>query len=574
MRKPFFPNLTVLLNYPKAYFGGDLSAGLTVGVMLIPQGMAYAMIAGLPPVYGLYAAFVPQIVYALLGSSRQLAVGPVAMDSLLVATGLSAIPHLSPEKYVALALVLALYVGGLQMIFGQLKLGFLVQLLSKPVMSGFTSGAALIIGFSQLHHLLGIDLPKNNSIQTLFSFLMTSGANIHPITVTIGGVGILWLLMVKKFFPRIPGAILLVITGIILSQAYHWDALGVRVVKEIPGGLPGFRLPSFAIADIIALTPLAFTIALVAFMEAIAVAKAIDEKNNTQHVVPNKELVALGAANFLGAFFQSYPTTGGFSRTAVNNQAGAKSSLAALISALVIGLTLHFFTASFYHLPNALLGAIIVVAVIQLVDFSYPVQLWKNNRAEALVLLFTFSVTLFVGIVQGLLLGVLVALGYTIFHLSQPHIAVLGRIKGSDYFKNIERFPEEAVPYKGVLILRFDGPLFFGNQAYFKSAIKTLLDNQKSPVNSIVINAVPMHYVDATALHMLQQWVQELNEQDIRLFWVQLTGPLRDRFHLHGLTDRMEDMRFFSSLTACMQYINEQEISAIDQKIAHQTNRQ
>ena len=185
---------------------------------------------------------------------------------------------------------------------------------------------------------------------------------------------------------------------------------------------------------------------------------------------------------------------------------------------------LAFFHASFYHLPNALLGAIIVVAVIQLVDFSYPVQLWKNNRAEALVLLFTFSVTLFVGIVQGLLLGVLVALGYTIFQLSQPHIAVLGRIKGSDYFKNIERFPEEAVPYKGVLILRFDGPLFC-NQAYFKSAIKTLLDNQKSPVNSIVINAVPMHYVDATALHMLQQWVQELNEQDIRLFWVQLTGP-------------------------------------------------
>lgn len=572
--KRYFPNLSVLLSYPSGVWKGDLSAGLTVGVMLIPQGMAYAMIAGLPPVYGLYAAFVPQIVYALLGSSRQLAVGPVAMDSLLVAAGLSVLPNLSPEKYISLALVLALYVGGIQFVLGQLKLGFFVHFMSKPVISGFTSAAALIIGLSQANHLLGIDLPRTNQLHTLFWALIELGASAHATTLAIGLAGILLLGLLKKYLPKLPAALFLVAAGVLLSERLQWESYGVKVVGIVPGGLPSLHIPQVDLDTVVGLTPLALTIALIAFMEAIAIAKAVDEKNNTSHVQPNQELIALGAANMLGAFFQSYPTTGGFSRTAVNNQSGAQTSLAALLSAGVVALTLLFFTRHFYHLPNALLASIIMVAVFNLIDWSYPVLLWKTNRQEAFILFFTFLTTLFVGFTQGILLGVLVALVHLIYRTSSPHIAVLGQIQQTPYFKNITRFPTETVTRPGTLIVRFDGPLFFGNQAYFRSELTALLTQQKERVSHLVIDAGPIHLVDATALQMLQTWIKELEEEQIDLYWVQLTGPLRDLFEQNGLTKQMGQQHFFGSLAACIHYLTKQEVSALEQKIATQTNTQ
>ena len=408
--KQFFPIFNWAKSYSSSALKNDAFAGITVGIMLIPQGMAYAMIAGLPPVYGLYAALFPQVIYALMGTSRQLAVGPVAMDSLLVAAGLGALSLDSTEAYIALATFLALFMGTIQLLLGGLKLGLLVNFLSKPVINGFTSAAAIIIALSQLNHLLGIDFPKSKQIHELFSFLLKLGPQAHLLSVLISVLGVSFLVLIKRYFPQLPGALILVLLSTFIAAQNNWETLGVKLVKEIPDGLPSFQFPSATLNQVYDLIPLALTLALIAFMEAISVAKAIEEKEKTNHLNANQELIALGTANIIGSLFQSYPTTGGFSRTAVNHDSGAKTGVAALFSAAVVGITLLFFTAFFYHLPNAVLGAVILVAVGKLIDFSYPKQLWKNNRNEFYILLFTFCITLFIGIKEGILLGVFVAL--------------------------------------------------------------------------------------------------------------------------------------------------------------------
>lgn len=568
----FFPIFSWIKTYSRSFLKGDVSAGLTVGIMLIPQGMAYAMIAGLPPVYGLYAALFPQVVYAIMGTSRQLAVGPVAMDSLLVAAGLGALSLSTPSEYIALAAFLAVFMGVIQLVLGGLRLGFLVNFLSKPVISGFTSAAAIIIALSQLNHLLGINLPRTNKLHELFSFLIEMGPKAHLLSVLLSGLGVSFLFLLKNYFPKLPGALLLVFLTTFISAQNNWEGLGLTIVKDVPGGLPSFALPSASWSQIFALTPLALTLALIAFMEAISVAKAVEEKEKTNDLNPNQELIALGSANIVGGLFQAYPTTGGFSRTAVNHDAGAKTGVAALFSAAVVGLTLVFFTSFFYHLPTAILGAIILVAVGKLIDLNYPHQLWKNNRAEFYILLFTFAVTLFIGITQGILLGVFAALLYMVYQNTRPHIAVLGRIKNTHYFKNVDRFSNDVTTYSEVLILRYDGQLFFGNQRYFKQQVSALIDQQKNPIKQLVLAAAPINYIDASALEMLSAFCEELRDKKINLYLTGLNGPIRDQFHKVGLTTRFNHLFFYSSLEAALNAIEGKAPTEIEQNIAKQRN--
>ena len=569
----FFPLFSWIKSYTRVDLKDDFTAGLTVGIMLIPQGMAYAMIAGLPPVYGLYAALFPQIVYALMGTSRQLAVGPVAMDSLLVAAGLGVLSLSGPREYIALAVFLAFFMGLFQLLLGVLKLGFLVNFLSKPVISGFTSAAAIIIGMSQVNHLLGINIPRSNKLHELFSFLIELGPQTHLPTVTISVLGVAFLFFFKKYFPKLPAALLLVLLATFLVVQFNGEALGVTLVKEVPGGLPSLALPSATPEQIYALIPLALTLSLIAFMEAISVAKAIDEKEKKNELNANQELIALGTANIVGALFQAYPTTGGFSRTAVNYDAGAKSGIAALFSALVVGLTLLFFTAFFYFLPTAVLGAIIVVAVVKLIDFNYPKYLWKNNRQEFYILLFTFAITLFIGIKEGILLGVFVALLHMVYQNTRPHIAVLGRIKDTHYFKNVSRFSEDVVTFPGVLILRFDGQLFFGNQSYFKEKVSALMEAQDQKIEHLVIAAAGINSIDASALQMLSLFIEELNQKSVKVYWTGLIGPLRDRFHKVGILDQFEELYVFSSLEAAVNAIAGTAPSELEKSIATQRNK-
>ena len=568
----YFPILSWLKTYSPSFLKGDIAAGITVGIMLIPQGMAYAMIAGLPPVYGLYAALFPQIVYAIMGTSRQLAVGPVAIDSLLVAAGLGALSLTTNAEYIALASFLALFMGTIQLLLGGLKLGFLVNFLSKPVISGFTSAAAIIIALSQLNHLLGIDIPRSNKLHELFFYLIELGPQTHLLSVLISGLGISFLLIAKKHFPKLPGALLLVFLTTFIAAQNNWESLGVTLVKEVPEGLPSFVWPKASLSQVYELFPLALTLALIAFMEAISVAKAVEEKEKTNYLNPNQELIALGSANILGGLFQAFPTTGGFSRTAVNHDAGAKTGVAALFSAAVVGLTLLFFTSFFYHLPTAVLGAIILVAVGKLIDLSYPKKLWKNNRSEFYVLLFTFSITLFVGIKEGILLGVFAALLYMVYQNTRPHIAVLGRIKNTHYFKNIDRFSNEVTTFPHVLILRFDGQLFFGNQRYFKQQLSHLITQHPESVNHLVLAAAPINYIDASAMEMLSLLFEELKENGTNLYWTGLSGPIRDQFHSLGVLSRLNNLFVYSSLEAALNAIEGKAPSEIEKSIATQRN--
>jgi len=569
--KKFLPILNWLPNYKKEFITGDISAGITVGIMLIPQGMAYAMIAGLPPVFGLYAALIPQIIYAILGTSRQLAVGPVAMDSLLVASGLGALAISGIEEYIAMAIFLGLFMGGIQLLLGLIRMGFLVNFLSKPVISGFTSAAAIIIGLSQLKHLLGTDIERSNQIHMLFlnAFKTIDQTNLY--TLGIGIAAIIILKAIKKVNKKIPAALIVVVLGILAVYILKLNTYGVKIVENIPSGLPSVEVPSIDYSRLDELFPIAITLALIASMEAISVAKAVEVNHKEYEIDANQELIALGASNVIGAFFQSYPTTGGFSRTAVNDQSGAKTGIAAIVSAMVVGLTLLFLTPLFYYLPNAILAAIIMVAVFGLIDVAYPVRLYKNRKDEFMLLIATFLITLTVGIKEGILLGVLFSLLLLVYRTSRPHVAVLGKIKGTNYFKNITRFEEDVEIDKQILIVRFDAQLYFGNKDYFKNELIKLVNNSETKPKAIIIKAEPINYIDSSAVFMLESLVEAFEEQKIKLLFSDVIGPTRDIIQKSELLEKIGKEHFFVNTLEAYEYAtNNKPKNKIQEKISLQ----
>ena len=545
--KSFIPLLDWLLKYKKEYLGGDLSAGITVGIMLIPQGMAYAMIAGLPPVFGLYAALIPQVVYGILGTSRQLSVGPVAMDSLLVASGLGALSLSGIDEYVSMAIFLALFMGVIQFVLGMIRMGFLVNFLSKPVISGFTSAAALIIGLSQLKHLLGTQIERSNQIHILLLNALKTIDQTNLIALGLGIAAIVLIKALKKLNKRIPGALIVTVLGIVITYLFRLDQLGLSIVQEVPSGLPSFGVPSVGQDRISELFPIAMTLALIAFMEAISVAKAIEEKHRLNEVRPNQELIALGLSNVVASLFQSYPTTGGFSRTAVNDQAGANSTLASFISAAIVGLTLLFLTPLFYYLPNTVLAAIIMVAVFGLIDIQYPRTLLKNRKDEFALLIFTFAITLTVGIKEGILFGVLLSLLLLVYRSSSPHFAVLARVNQSPYYRNVKRFADEVTIDPAILLFRFDGQLYFGNKDYFKTSLMTAIEERGASLKHLILNVEPMNYIDSSAAFMLRQFFEDLKSKNITVSIAGPIGPIRDILKRSGIVSLLGEDAFFEN---------------------------
>lgn len=544
MIKRLFPILSWLPNYKKAFLASDLSAGFTVGIMLIPQSMAYAMIAGLPPIYGLYAALMPQLIYALMGTSPQLNVGPVAMDSLLVAVGLGALSIVGVETYIAMAIVLALFVGCLQIVLGMFKMGFLINFLSTPVISGFTSAAALIIGCSQLSHLFGIEAGRNSKLHLILIELFSALNPINLYAFGIGAIAILMLLVMRNISKKIPGALVVVVLSILAVMSLKLHMKGVEIVAEIPKGLPAFNLPVIDVVTLKDLFPIAITLALIGFMEAMSIAKSMENKHGNT-LRPNQELIALGTANIVGAFFRSYPSTGSFARTAINDLSGAKTGLANLVSAVLVGLTLLFLTPLFYYLPNAVLAAIIIVAVFGLIDIRYPQQLFKRRKDEFALLITTFLLTLFVGIIEGILFGTLLALLLMVYRTSKPHVAVLGRIKGTSYFRNINRFKEAIELNSSVLVFRFDAQLYFGNKDYFKSELHAAIAAQKTAPTTIIIKSDPINYIDSSAVFMLEKLITDLQQQGIAVLFSEVIGPTRDIIKNSKLIDLIGHENFF-----------------------------
>lgn len=543
----FIPAINWLSTYNKQQFRGDLIAGLTVGVMLIPQGMAYAMIAGLPPIYGLYASTIPLFIYAILGTSRQLAVGPVAMVSLLTAAGIGTLAEGGTELYIALAITLALLVGLIQFLLGVFRLGFLVNFLSHPVISGFTSAAALIIGLSQLKHLLGVSIERSHHVHDILFQAIQQFANINWVTFAIGIGGIILIKGVKKIAPHVPGPLVVVVTGILVVWSLGLTDVGVKIVGAVPSGLPSFALPSLEIDTIKTLFPIAMAIALVSFMESIAVAKAIQSKHKDYKLDSNQELIALGLANVGGAFFQSYPLTGGFSRTAVNDQSGAKTGIASIISAGLIVLTLLFLTPLFYYLPKAILASVIMVAVFGLIDMKEAVHLWRADRSDFWMLVITFIGTLGLGIEQGILIGTVLSLAWIIFRSTRPHLAVLGRVPDTHFYRNISRF-KVVENRKDILITRFDNQLYFANVNYFKDTMAKLILEKGKDLQTVIINAESIHSIDSSGIHALEELVQEVKANHQQIFFTGVIGPVRDAMKKGHLLEKVGKNNFFMSV--------------------------
>ena len=545
--KNHIPILDWLPNYQKAWFKGDFYAGITIGVMLIPQGIAYAIIAGLPPIYGLYTAMIPQIVYAFLGTSRQLSIGPAAMDSLIVASGVSVLAAIGSEHFLVLAVLLAFMVGFFQILFGFFRLGFLVNFLSKPVISGFTSGSAIIIAINQFGNLLGLETGRNNQFHILIMDVFNHIKNLHWQSFLLGGMSIIILLLLKKYFKKVPASLVVVILGILVVYSFNLNNHGVSILGNIPKGLPSFKIPIFDQKLISELSGLALTLALIGFMEAISVAKSVETKHNEYKVKPNNELIALGFSNIIGSFFQTYPATGGFARTAVNDQSGAKTPLASLIAALVVALCLLFLTPAFYYLPKTILAAIIIVAAYGLLDFTMPKRLTYYNLRDLIILNATLFITIFIGVKEGILTGVILSIVMLIYKSTKPHIAILGNVPDTHFYRNIKRF-ENLIINQEILIVRFDAQLHFANTTYFKDKLQEFAKDRGQKLKLLIIDGESLNALDSSAIYALDETLDYFNDLNIAVAFTGLKGPVRDTLVKSTLMTKIKYDHCFMSI--------------------------
>ena len=546
--------------YGRSEVQGDLAAGLTVGAMLVPQAMAYAQLAGLPPEIGLYASTLPLVVYALFGTSRQLAVGPVAIVSLLTATALAPLVDEGTAGYLGAAAMLALLVGVFHIVLGVGRLGFLVNLLSHSVLVGFTAAAAIIIGFSQAKHLFGISVGRQDHFYETVREVVANLGDADTVTMVIGFTSLLTLFALKRWFPRVPAALVVVVGSILAVDRLDLEADGVSVVGDIPNTLPSFGLPDFDGSLISNLLASAAVITLVGFMESIAVAK-VYARRHRYDVDANRELIGLGAANVATGFFGGYPVTGGFSRTAVNDTAGARTPVASVITAGVVLLTIAVLTPLFTSLPNAALGAIIVAAVVGLVDVAEMRHIVAVKRSDAIGLAVAFFATLLLGIEVGILVAVVASMLVVFARMSVPHSAVLGHVPGTTSYRNVDRFPEVDT-VEGVRILRVDAAISFANATHVK---RLLLTHADEAPNALVLDASGVNDLDATGADMLHEVVHEMGERGVDLHLTGVKGPVRDVLHRAGIWAALGD-RIHASTNDAMVAIRAKRTGPFDRR--------
>lgn len=565
--KRFLPALGWLVHYDRRALPADMLAGFITAVLLVPQGMAYATLAGLPPQIGLYASVLPPLVYALLGTSRTLSVGPVSVAALLVANALASS---SADAYLADALLLAAMSGVILLGMALLRLGVLVNFLSHPTLSGFTSGAALLIILSQLGSLLAITVQSTGSGIELAYSLARHLPSLDPLTASLGVVGIFLLLLSRRPFVTLltrvgmseSGAVLISRAGplgviallTVCVATLQLEEKGVAIVGALPQGLPSPSLAFLRLDRVAELLPAALMISLIGYVESISVAKVLAFRRR-QKIDNNQELIALGASNVAAAFTGGMPVAGGFSRSTVNFEAGAQTQLAAVVTAILVALVALFFTPLFYHLPKAALGAIIVVAVASLLDWRGFVNAWRYDKADALTLLVTFSGVLLFDIEIGLLLGIVMGVGVFLWRSSRPHVAVVGRIPGTQHFRNVKRHSVETWP--GLLLLRVDRSLFFANINYVDDLVaEQIADNPE--LKHLVIICSAMNTIDYSALEALEELAGSLRKAGITLHLAEVKGPVMDRLEHFGIERWLSPGKVFLSTEEAVQCLKDE----------------
>ncbi|MCV6592839.1 MAG: solute carrier family 26 protein [Silicimonas sp.] len=567
--KRFLPLLEWLPSYTRSDFAADGMAGLIVAIMLVPQGMAYALLAGLPAEVGLYASIVPLIFYGLLGSSRALAVGPVAIVSLMVASTLGELAESGSAHYLAGAVMLAFLSGAILLGMGFARVGFLVNFLSHPVISGFSSAAALIIGFSQLKHLLGFDIPRSHLITETIAHALSHISQLNITTFVIAGLSLLILLAFKS---RVAGALqnagvakgvadAIAKAGPLVAVASMTIAVwifglntnaGVKIVADIPSGLPPLSLPVFDMELIRDVLPAATLISVVGFLESISVAKSLASKRR-QKIDADQELIALGAANIGASLTGGYPVTGGFSRSLVNFTAGAVTPFASIITAVLIALTVVLFTPLLYFLPKATLAAIIVVAVANLIDVKTLKDAWAYDKADAASLIATFFAVLTLGIELGIIAGAGLSIALYLWRTSRPHMAVVGRVGETEHYRNVLRHEVQTDPR--VLAIRVDESLYFANTAYLEDAVLARIADQPEIEHMVLIMSA-VNFIDASALETLEELIERLRDSGVTLHLAEVKGPVMDRLEKIHFLDHLTPGQVFLSIHGAMEALS------------------
>lgn len=529
-----------LSGYGVADAKGDLTAGLTVGTLLIPQSMAYAVLAGMPPIYGLYASLVPLLVYPLLGTSRHLAVGVNAVSMVIVAAGVGALAEPESGRYVALVLLLTAMVGVFLLAMGALRLGFLADLLSRPVITGFTAAAGVIIIGSQLGALLGVDLARTDRLYLLVLQATRRLGAVEPGSVAVGVSGIVFLASLHRFAPRLPVELLWLVVATAGAWVLDPDGSWLRTVGAVPSGLPGPALPMVDPGAIGDLWATALTLALVHFLGLVSLARTFAARHRYT-VNANRELLAIGAGNLLGSVFRGLPITASFSRTAVNERAGARSPLSNAAAAALVALVLLYLTPLFRHLPLSALAAILVVAGAGLVDLEELRLIFRAKRSEGWVAILTFVVTIGLGVQEGIFVGIVAAVVVVLYWISRPNIAELGLLPGTRSFRNLQNFAE-ALDVEGVLILRVDAGFSFFNAQFLKDYV--LRRAAEEHLRAVILDGMSINYLDTTAVQALEEVLEALADRGIRIYFTGLTEDVRRVVARSGLGERIGENRF------------------------------
>lgn len=548
MSEKIFPFLRWVRGYRRSDLNNDMIAATVVAIMIIPQGMAYAMLAGLPPQAGLYGAVLPLLIYAAFGSSPSLAVGPVAVVALMTAAAAGNVAQDGGPEFQLAALWLALLSGAMLFAMGILRLGFIASFLSHPVISGFITSAGLLIAASQLRHLLGADIGGRTVLEIVPSLMRNIASPSWP-TLALSALTLGFLIWSRTGIARLlqrlglgaPLARLLGKTGLLIAVAgttlavwlFGLQAQGVAVLGEVPRGLPQFGMPAVDLTLIQLLAAPALMIALVGYVESISIAQTLAARKR-QSLDPDRELIALGLSNLGAGVSSAMPVTGGLSRSIVNYDAGAATPAAGAFTALLVGIALLALTPLMFHLPRATLAAIIVVAVLSLLDFRALPRTWAYSKADGAAMAATMGVTLFVGVEPGLLAGVGLSLVLYLYRTSRPHMAVVGQVAGTEHFRNIERHAVVTDPE--VFSIRVDESLYFPNARALEERIVQAL-SETPGLRHVVLQATAINYIDASALESLEAINDRLHAAGVQFHLSEVKGPVMDqlqRSHLLG----------------------------------------
>ena len=553
----YLPALAWGRDYSRATLVNDAVAALIVTIMLIPQSLAYAMLAGLPPEVGLYASMLPLLAYALFGSSRTLAVGPVAVVSLMTASAIGQLAAPGSLSYLQAAILLALLSGVMLLAMGALRLGFLANFLSHPVISGFITASGIVIALSQLKHILGVPA-AGSTLPELLPGLFAQLAAVNVPTLLVGGGMLAFLFWARGGLPRLlrrlgvpdlPAKVLArsgPVFGVVVTSALAWwldlGAMGVALVGEVPSGLPALALPQVAGLPWRELLLSALLISLIGFVESVSVGHTLAARRR-QKIDPNQELLGLGAANVASSFSGGYPVTGGFARSVVNFDAGAETPAAGVMTAVGIGLVTLYFTPYLAYLPNATLAATIIVAVLSLVDLSLLGRAWRFGRSDFSAVSITILVTLLLGVEAGVACGIVVSLGLHLYRSSRPHMAIVGEVPGTGHYRNIDR--HQVATRGDLLSLRIDESLYFANASFVEDRVMDWVD-KRPEVRHVVLMCTAVNEIDMSALDVLESINRQLRDRDITLHLSEVKGPVMDCLRTTDFLDHLSGRVFLS----------------------------